>query len=36
VGYEVEELGQPRLTDLLTNFLEKQTHARMPEKVSTR
>jgi predicted GTPase len=36
VGYEVEELGQPRLTDLLSNFLEKQSHARMPEKVSTR
>jgi len=36
VGYEVEELGLPRLTDLLANFLEKQTHARMPEKVSTR
>jgi predicted GTPase len=36
VGYEVEELGQPRLTDLLTTFLEKQTHPRMPEKVSTR
>ena len=36
VGYEVEELGQPRLSDLLSNFLEKQTHTRMPEKVSTR
>jgi predicted GTPase len=36
VGYEVEELGKPRLTDLLSNFLEKQTHARVPEKVSTR
>jgi predicted GTPase len=36
VGYEVEELGQPRLTDLLGNFLEKQSHTRIPEKVSTR
>lgn len=36
VGYEVQELGQPRLTDLLGSFLEKQSHMRMSEKVSTR
>ncbi len=35
VGYEVEEMGQPRLTDLLDNFLEKQSHPRMAEKVTT-
>ena len=35
VGYEVEEMGDPRLTDLLSDFLEKQSHARIPEKVAT-
>ena len=36
VGYEVEELGQPRLSDLLSSFLAKQRHSRLAEEVSTR
>jgi len=36
VGYEVEEIGEPRLTDALRNFLEKQCHTRLPEKVLSR
>jgi predicted GTPase len=36
VGYEVEETGEPRLTDLLGAFLEKHAHSRIPEKVTTR
>jgi predicted GTPase len=36
VGYEVQETGQPRLTDLLNDFLEKQGQSRGVEKLATR
>jgi len=36
VRYEVEETGQPRLTDLLSDFLEKQEQSRITEKVAVR